>query len=255
MTGRPTRSLRRGAALLAAGLAAVGLTAAAPAASAAPAAAPAAPTATAADDGGRCANGYVGLTFDDGPSATTDQLLAALTSNHLRATMFDQGNNSEANPDLVRAERRAGMWIGNHTFTHPHLTQLGEPGTFEEITSTQWVLRDLTGREPTLFRPPFGETNDQVRADEDRIGVLEVLWTVDSQDWNAATVDQIAAAAHTLRPGGIILMHDWPPNTIQAVPLIARDLAARGLCPGRIAYTPQDIPFGSQVFHAVAVRP
>jgi hypothetical protein len=50
-------------------------------------------------------------------------------------------------------------------------------------------------------------------------------------------------------------MHGWPPNTIQAVPLIARDLAARGLCPGRIVSTPQDIPFGSQVFHAVAVRP
>ncbi|HVE29972.1 MAG TPA: hypothetical protein VNC80_07905, partial [Mycobacteriales bacterium] len=75
MTGRPTRSLRRGAALLAAGLAAVGLTAAAPAASAAPAPGPAAATVPAADHGGRCANGYVGLTFDDGPSATTDQLL------------------------------------------------------------------------------------------------------------------------------------------------------------------------------------
>jgi peptidoglycan/xylan/chitin deacetylase (PgdA/CDA1 family) len=245
------RSLRRGAALLFAGLAAAGLTAAAPTASAAPA-----PTSTsAAVQSGSCTSGYVGLTFDDGPSATTDQLLAALTSNHLRATMFDQGNNSEAKPDLVRAERRAGMWIGNHTFTHPHLTQLGEPGTFEEIASTQWVLRDLTGREPGLFRPPFGETDDQVRADEDRIGVLEVLWTVDSQDWNGATVDQIVAAAHTLQPGGIILMHDWPPNTIQAVPLIARDLAARGLCPGRIVHTPQDIPFGGQVFHAVAVRP
>ena len=52
----------------------------------------AAPAAAAAS----CANGYVGLTFDDGPSASTDQLLAALTSHHLRATMFDQGNNSEA---------------------------------------------------------------------------------------------------------------------------------------------------------------
>ncbi|HEY7101600.1 MAG TPA: hypothetical protein VH573_08180 [Mycobacteriales bacterium] len=104
-------------------------------------------------------------------------------------------------------------------------------------------------------RPPRSLRRGAVRADEDRIGVLEVLWTVDSQDWNGATVDQIVAAAHTLQPGGIILMHDWPPNTIQAVPRIAQDLAARGLCPGRIAYTPRDIPFGSQVFHAVAVRP
>ncbi|MEV6851387.1 polysaccharide deacetylase family protein [Actinoplanes sp. NPDC051411] len=202
-----------------------------------------------------CRNGYVGLTYDDGPSATTDQLLAALRANHLRATFFDQGNNSLDRPQLVREELRAGMWVGNHTYTHPHLTQIGEPAAFQEIASTQWVLRDVTGREPTLFRPPFGETDDQVRADESRIGVLEVLWTVDSQDWNGATAEQIAAAAHTLQPGGIILMHDWPPATIAAVPMIASDLAARGLCAGRIAYTPKDIPYGTQFFHAQAVRP
>jgi peptidoglycan/xylan/chitin deacetylase (PgdA/CDA1 family) len=202
-----------------------------------------------------CRNGYVGLTYDDGPSATTDQLLAALRANRLRATFFDQGNNSLDRPQKVREELRAGMWVGNHTFTHAHLTQIGEPAAFQEIASTQWVLRDVTGREPTLFRPPYGETNDQVRADERRIGVLEVLWTVDSQDWNGATADQIAAAAHTLQPGGIILMHDWPPATIDAVPMIASDLAARGLCPGRITYTPDDVPYGSQVFHAHAVRP
>jgi peptidoglycan/xylan/chitin deacetylase (PgdA/CDA1 family) len=241
------RRLRPATLLTAVALAALGLSTAAPDVAADPP--------TAAGHSGRCANGYVGLTYDDGPSASTDQLLAALRADHLRATMFNQGNNAEARPELVRAELRAGMWVGNHTFTHPHLTQLGEPGSFQEIASTQWVLRDLTGREPTLFRPPFGETDDQVRVDEDRIGVLEVLWTVDSQDWNGASTDQIVAAAHTLQPGGIILMHDWPPNTIAAVPLIARDLAARGLCAGRIAYTAQDVPFGAQVFHAVAVRP
>ncbi len=196
-----------------------------------------------------CRNGYVGLTYDAG------QLLAALRANRLRATFFNQGNNSLDRPELVRAELRAGMWVGNHTFTHPHLTQIGEPAAFQEIASTQWVLRDITGREPVLFRPPYGETDDQVRADESRIGVLEVLWTVDSRDWAGATADEIAAAAHTLQPGGIILMHDWPPATIEAVPLIAEDLAARGLCAGRIAYTPADIPYGTQVFHAHAVRP
>ncbi|AGL16880.1 acetyl-xylan esterase [Actinoplanes sp. N902-109] len=204
---------------------------------------------------GPCRNGYVGLTYDDGPSATTDQLLAALRANRLRATFFNQGNNSLDRPELVRAEQRAGMWIGNHTFTHPHLPELTEPATFQEIASTQWVLRDVTGREPVLFRPPYGETNDQVRAAESRIGLLEVLWTVDSRDWAGVSADEIVAAAHTLQPGGIILMHDWPPATIEAVPRIAADLAARGLCAGRIAATAADVPYGDQVFHAHAVRP
>jgi peptidoglycan/xylan/chitin deacetylase (PgdA/CDA1 family) len=242
-------------ALASTALAVLGLTAGSAAASARSPGSAAADRAAGVRHGGPCRNGYVGLTFDDGPSATTSQLLAALRENHLRATMFNQGNNALARPDDVRAEVRARMWIGNHTFTHPHLPQLGEPGTFTEISSTQWVLRDLTGREPTLFRPPYGETNEQVRADEQRIGLLEVLWTVDSRDWAGASAEEIAAAAHTLQPGGIILMHDWPPATIQAIPLIARDLAQRGLCAGRIVYTPKDIPFGSTVFHAIAVKP
>ena len=181
-------------------------------------------------------------------------MLAALKENGLRATFFDQGNNSLAHLELVKAELRAKMWVGNHSFSHPHLTQIGEPAAFEEIASTQWVLNDITGHEPTLFRPPYGETHDQVRADEARLGLLEVLWTVDSRDWAGASAEQIAAAAHTLQPGGIILMHDWPAATIAAVPLIAKDLAERGLCAGRIVYTPNNIPFGNQVFHAIAVR-
>ena len=209
----------------------------------------------AATPGAACPGGYIALTYDDGPSETAPQLLAALRAHGLRATFFNQGDNSLVRPEAVRAELRAGMWVGNHTFSHPHLTQLGEPAAFQEIASTQWVLRDVTGREPTLFRPPYGETDDQVRADAARIGLLEVLWTVDSRDWSGVSAEEIAAAAATLQPGGIILMHDWPPATVEAVPLIAKGLADRGLCTGRIAHTPTDIPYGDQVFHAEAVRP
>src|SRR3978361_2163914 len=61
-------------------------------------------------------NGCVGLTSDDGPSTTAPELLQALQDNHLRATMFNQGNNALAHPELVRAEVRDRMWVGNHTF-------------------------------------------------------------------------------------------------------------------------------------------
>lgn len=202
-----------------------------------------------------CRNGYVGLTYDDGPSTTTPQLLAALRKAGLRATMFNQGNNAEANPQLVRDQLRAGMWVGNHTFTHPDLTQTPAPQAFQEIASTQWVLTDITRRVPKLFRPPFGATGPQVRADAERMHLLEVLWTVDSRDWAGATAPEIVAAAKTLEPGGIILMHDWPPATIAAVPGIRQVLADRGLCAGRIAYTPREVSGAGSIFHAVAVRP
>ena len=205
--------------------------------------------------GRACRNGHVALTYDDGPSATTPALLRALAAAKLRATVFNIGSNAEQNPDLVRAELRAGMWIGNHTYTHPYLTQLTEPARFAEIASTQKALRGITGRRPVLFRPPYGDTNDQVRADEARLGLLEVLWTVDSRDWAGASTADIVTAASTLEPGGIILMHDWVQASIDAIPQIAAGLAARGLCAGRIGYTAEDISGVGQIFHAIAVRP
>ncbi|MGP4024443.1 polysaccharide deacetylase family protein [Actinomadura sp. 3N407] len=146
-------------------------------------------------------NGYVALTFDDGPTpATLPALLDRLRAAGARATFFNQGKHSEANPGLVRAQQRAGMWIGNHTDTHPHLPEIGD-AAFQEILGTQQTLHRITGERPSLFRPPYGETSDQVRADEARLDLLEVLWTVDSRDWAGATTDDIVAAARTLQPG------------------------------------------------------
>ena len=217
--------------------------------------------AAAADRGGAgqarhaCPNGYVGLTFDDGPSETLPQLLATLRENRLRATMFNQGNKALERPEYVRDQLRAGMWVGNHTFSHPNLPQIGEPLAFQEIASAQWVLTDITGRVPTLFRPPYGATNAQVRADAERVGLLEVLWTVDSRDWAGATSAEIVAAAATLERGGIMLMHDWAQASIDAVPGIADVLEEKGLCAGRIVYSPRQISGVGTTFHAVAVRP
>jgi peptidoglycan/xylan/chitin deacetylase (PgdA/CDA1 family) len=182
-----------------------------------------------------CSNGFVGLTYDDGPNAgTTTSLLNALRNGGVRATFFTWGQHAQQNPSLLRAEQSAGMWIGNHTFTHPHLTQIGEPAAFNEINQDQQTIRQITGLTPTLFRPPFGETNAAVHNDEARLGLTEVLWSVDSRDWAGASTAQIVQTASTLQPGGIILMHEGFQTTINAVPQILSGLSSRGLCPGKI---------------------
>ena len=180
-------------------------------------------------------NGYVGLTYDDGPSGSTPALLTALRQNGLRATMFNQGQYAAANPAQVRAQVSAGTWVGNHSYTHPHLTQQSQATIDSEISRTQQAIAGAGGGTPRLFRPPYGETNATVRAVEARYGLTEVLWQVDSQDWNGASTDAIVAAAGRLTNGQVILMHDWSANSRAAIPRIAQGLAARGLCAGMIS--------------------
>jgi peptidoglycan/xylan/chitin deacetylase (PgdA/CDA1 family) len=181
-------------------------------------------------------SGYVGLTFDDGPSSTTTTaLLDALTKSGLRATMFNEGRYAAAYPALVRAEVTAGMWIGNHSYTHPHLTQLTKAQVDSEISRTQQAIADAGGGAPKLFRPPFGSSNSTVRSVEAKYGLREIIWDISTGDWSGVSVDRIVQANAKLTNGQIILMHDGPANTIAAIPRIAQVLAGRGLCAGMIS--------------------
>ncbi|MGA5197941.1 polysaccharide deacetylase family protein [Streptomyces exfoliatus] len=184
-----------------------------------------------------CSNGYVGLTFDDGPAGTTRALLDSLRQNGLRATMFNQGQYAAANPSLVKAQVDAGMWVANHSYTHPHMTQLSQAQMESEISRTQQAISAAGGGTPKLFRPPYGETNATLKAVQAAHGLREILWDVDSQDWNNAGTDAIVQAASRLTAGQIILLHDWPANTLAAIPRIAQTLAGKGLCSGMISPT------------------
>ncbi|MEU4522217.1 polysaccharide deacetylase family protein [Amycolatopsis sp. NPDC024027] len=181
-------------------------------------------------------NGYVGLTFDDGPSnAHTPAILNALRQNGLRATMFNEGQYAAAYPAQVRAEVSAGMWVGNHSYTHPHLTQQSQAQVDSEISRTQQAIAAAGGGTPRLFRPPYGETNATVQSVEARYGLRQIIWDVDSGDWNNASVDAIVQANARLTNGQVVLMHEWPANTLSAIPRIAQTLAGRGLCAGMIS--------------------
>src|SRR5690348_686412 len=91
-------------------------------------------------------NGYVGLTFDDGPSNDhTPALLNALRQNGLRATLFNEGQYAAAYPSQVRAEAAAGMWIGDHSYTHPHLTQESRSQIDSELGRTQQAIAGAGG--------------------------------------------------------------------------------------------------------------
>jgi peptidoglycan-N-acetylglucosamine deacetylase len=184
-----------------------------------------------------CSAGYVGLTYDDGPTGSTSTLLNTLRANGARATMFNIGQKVQQNPSAAASQISAGMWVGNHSWTHPHLTQLSQSQMQSELSQTQNAIRSATGTTPRLFRPPYGETNATLRSVEASLGLTEIIWDVDSQDWNGASTAAIVQAAGRLTNGQIILMHDGIQNTINAIPQIMAGLNSRNLCPGMISPT------------------
>src|SRR5690349_18577588 len=97
-------------------------------------------------------NGYVGITFDDGPTGSTTTLLNILRNNGVRATMFNIGQNVGGNRAAAQAQVAAGMWVGNHSFTHSHMTSFTQAQMQSELSQTNQAIQSATGTTPRLFR-------------------------------------------------------------------------------------------------------
>ncbi|MGW4029349.1 polysaccharide deacetylase family protein [Streptomyces sp. NPDC004838] len=165
------------------------------------------------------------------------------------------GTLAQAQPDGTRRIVAEGHQIGNHSYTHPDLVQLDAPTAFAELRDTSRTVRAQTGRAPTLFRPPFGSTDARTRQDAAGLGMTEVIWTADTVDWSGISTDAIVANALTVRPGGIILLHDGLQTTLAAIPKIVEGLAERGMCAGRIVYSATPVQaWPGLTFHAKAAR-
>jgi endo-1,4-beta-xylanase len=153
----------------------------------------------------------------------------------VRATLFNTGQNAATRPSLVGAEQAAGMWIGNHSYTHQHMNNMSRSDMRSELQRTQRAITSAGGTAPKLFRPPYGAHNGTLDSVAAGIGLKVVNWDVDSQDWNGASTNSIVKAANRLQNGGIILMHDQYSTTIAAIPQIVNNLKSRGLCAGMIS--------------------
>jgi peptidoglycan/xylan/chitin deacetylase (PgdA/CDA1 family) len=189
--------------------------------------------------------GYVALTFDDGPHPeTTPWLLEELETHGLRATFFVVGRQVERFPDLTRRIVDEGHELANHTYDHPDLRQLGDAAIDTQLAVTNEVVGTAAGVTPRWFRPPFGATNDRVRARVTANGMTEVIWSIDTHDWRASVSEaDVVAAANTGAEGGVVLAHDrGKPNTPGAIAAIAADYEARGLCSGQLALADGDEP-------------
>jgi peptidoglycan/xylan/chitin deacetylase (PgdA/CDA1 family) len=174
----------------------------------------------------------VALTFDDGPGPFTPQVLSVLEHNHVRATFFVIGRMLRYFGASTVREIEDGDVIGDHTENHPMLAHLSAHDQFEELSEQIARVEVLGGRRPVLFRPPYGSFNATTMRELQRLHLLMVLWSVDTDDYEQPGVQTIVQRAmEGAHPGAIILMHDAGgerQQTIEALPQIIKQLRARG---------------------------
>jgi peptidoglycan/xylan/chitin deacetylase (PgdA/CDA1 family) len=206
---------------------------------------------------GEKVKGYVAFTFDDGPSdETTPAILDDLDAAGLKTTFFvvgsrftGKGEVAAKNRALLQEEIARGHMVGNHTWDHTDLKADSIEEATRDVDKGDRAITDVLGERPLLMRPPYGSTNEAVRALLRDRGYVTVLWSVDTEDWKARDVDRLRAKTLKLileEGGGIVLMHDTKPITVKAFPLILQDLQAencRRIAAGQDPIVPVEIDY------------
>lgn len=162
----------------------------------------------------------VALTFDDGPSRYTPEILEILRSNGIKGTFFFIGQNMEYYPAIVKQTYLDGNIIANHTYSHPWLTKRSNEQIDNELITTNKIIYDIIGECAVLFRPPYGACSARTAKAIDDLGFTSIGWSdmANEFDVNNTTAEKIASELiRYARPGGIIGLHDGGGNRAKSV--------------------------------------
>jgi peptidoglycan/xylan/chitin deacetylase (PgdA/CDA1 family) len=169
------------------------------------------------------------LTFDDGPSQYTAQILDVLTEYGGNGTFCVVGNRVESFSDTARLIVAQGSQIMGHSWDHKQLTKLSDDEIISELRETIRVINDATGVSPVMYRPPYGAVNDTLKAVSKDLGLSLVNWSVDTRDWESRNADAVYAnIMKDARDGSIILCHDLYESTANAVARAIPELVGQG---------------------------
>lgn len=161
----------------------------------------------------------IALTFDDGPTPYTSQVLDLLDAYEMRATFFCIGKQIDRYPDIARKILAKGHSIGNHSYSHAKNIGFFSSQEMErEIRETDLALAKATQSNGSLYRPPFGVTNPKVikacLAQKKHI----IGWSIRSLDTVIRKEDRILNRIFPrLQPGDIVLLHDTSARTVQVL--------------------------------------
>ena len=167
----------------------------------------------------------------------TEAILDILDDHKVKATFFLVNIWLEDYPDKAKEIAARGHEIGLHSTTHPHFTQLSVGEMEKELTENRKMIKEVTGIDAKLFRPPFGDYSNTVIDTVNNMGLTAVQWSVDSLDWKEdMTAQKIAERVlDKVQAGSIILMHNDGKYTPQAIKIIIPELQRQGFSVGPVS--------------------
>jgi len=174
----------------------------------------------------------IAISFDAAWGADdTDDLLRILEKHNVKTTFFLVGDWVKRYPEEVKRIAAAGHEIGNHSDTHPHVGKMSKDAIKKEIMAAHQRVKEVTGIDMNLFRPPYGEYNNTVIEAAEECGYYTIQWDVDSLDWKEYGVDplirQVLDHKH-LGSGSIVLFHNNAKYTKDALDSILQGLKDKG---------------------------
>lgn len=188
--------------------------------------------------------GVVALTFDDGPSEWTEQMLDVLAEHDGQATFFALGCLVAAGDrnETLRRIVESGSEVGNHTFSHPSLPTIDDAAIRDEFERAGAVIEEALGTKLRYWRPPYFHVDERVRDAVAPLGLREVGCTMMPWDWEWPGAETAAFVLDRIQPGSVVCMHDGRPpdepadlsaptreESVAALALILEALTARGV--------------------------
>ena len=171
----------------------------------------------------------VALTFDDGPGPYTRTTIETLARYGMRATFFLCGSTVERFPAEPARERTVGA-VGDHTWSHPSLPSLTAAQATSEIARTKVLVERTSGAPVLLFRPPYGARTPAIDATARRLGMIDVLWSIDSRDSaGAGWQEMLQRIEATIAPGDIVLFHENRGQTQKVINRLLPWMRKRGM--------------------------
>ncbi len=170
-------------------------------------------------------NKLVSLTFDDGPTKYTNELLKVLERNHSRATFFILGNKIRGNEEAIKNIRSKGNEIGINGYSYKPFTNMSVEDVNTEIVDTMDMLKRIGVNPSNIVRPPYGKLNGSIKIKSKSPFVLWNIDTSDVRDNKEAIRNKII---DNIKPGSIIKLHDTSINTIEALEEVLPELIKEG---------------------------